>query len=106
MTEQSTWIGMWLTLLAIVVATGAVLLARITRNSWRRTSARLAKDLPQLLDDPIRTLTSCDLGMHPGPLSRYSNYAIWLCCGQREEQAYDVELADGTDLGQWEAEIS
>lgn len=107
MSEQSTWAGMWLVLLAIAVGIGVHLLVTATRDSWRRTGERIDHDIAEMVNGGgLRKATNCDLGLHPGPLSRYSNYAIWLCCGQRQDQPYDQQLDPHTDLGKWTEEMS
>jgi len=58
----------------------------------------------QLLTFPINAATNCDIDGHDGLFQRYTNYGIWLCCGTRQDEPYDVELAPGTDFADWEAE--
>ena len=69
------------------------------------SGTRFDRDLPLLMDDPDRKATDCEIHGHAGPLSRYANYGIWLCCGSREDRVYDQDL-DGTDLDKWNQEMT
>jgi hypothetical protein len=67
-------------------------------HAWRRHSARLDTDLPVLA-------TGCGTAGHVW--QTYSTTRICLACGEHEIelQVFDQELAEGTDLHQWEKEL-
>lgn len=106
MPDYMTWTALWLLLLAVAVAIGVHILIQATRDSWREAGAHLNRDLPKLLADPIRKATTCEVIGHIGPMSKYAGYRICLACGTREDnEPYDQQL-DGTDLDQWNQEMT
>ena len=71
-------------------------------RQWTAMDRRLDRDLPRLLDDPMRPATTCEVTGHKW--TAYANYRLCLTCGDREEHPYDQDL-DSTDLQRWEAEL-
>lgn len=98
--------ALWITLLAIAIVIGVHILATATRDTWRRTGARLNRDLPLLKDDPKLRPTTCEVIGHIGPMSKYAGYRICLACNQRQDnEPYDQDL-DRTDLSRWDQEMT
>jgi hypothetical protein len=79
-------------LIWILLIIATIWLATRAVRAWRRDSQRMDRDLPRLLcDHQWQTYVNTRVCLGP--------------CGAREQIPYDIELAEGTDLGMWNEEL-